>query len=150
MSKIECRIIKTTLPNGREYYTIEQKKKRFFGGYKWKEVSIWDGWIRTTYDTLYEAEENLCWWNGTRTKTEVVSTPFTISSRALSKQTAVEWLAEKYILVGMLTTPMVERAKAMEREQIIEAHKQGQEFALLMNMPDSKEYYNQTYKGGEQ
>lgn len=78
MSKIECRIIKTTLPNGREFYTIEQKKKRFFGGYKWKEVSIWDGWVRTTYPTLEEAQENLCWYDGTRTKTEVVSTPPTI------------------------------------------------------------------------
>jgi len=38
----------------------------------------------------------------------------------------------------------------VEREQIIDAHKQGQEFALVMNMPDSKEYYNETYKGGEQ
>jgi hypothetical protein len=75
MSKIECRIIKTTLPDGREYYTIEQKKKRFFGGYKWKEVSIWEGWARTTYETLEDAQANLCWYDGTGTKTEVVNTP---------------------------------------------------------------------------
>ena len=36
----------------------------------------------------------------------------------MSKQTAVEWLVEKYELVGMLTPPMIERAKAMEREQM--------------------------------
>ena len=40
--------------------------------------------------------------------------------------------------------------KAMEREQIIDAHKQGEEFALVMNMPDSIEYYDMTYKGCEQ
>jgi hypothetical protein len=84
MSKIECRIIKNTLPNGREFYTIEQKKKRFFGGYKWKEVSIWDGWVRTTYPTLEEAQENLCWYDGTETKREVVSTPPTIVYEYLS------------------------------------------------------------------
>ena len=79
MSKIECRIIKTTLPNGREYYTIEQKKKRFFGGYKWKEASLWDDeCLRTLYDTLEEAQKNLCWYDGTKTKTEVVSTSPTI------------------------------------------------------------------------
>ena len=36
----------------------------------------------------------------------------------MSKQTAVEWLVEKYELVGMLTLPMIERAQAMEREQM--------------------------------
>jgi hypothetical protein len=75
MSKIECRIIKTTLPDGREYYTIEQKKKRFLGGYKWKEASLWGDCLRTTYNTLEEAQKDLCWYDGTETKTEVVSTP---------------------------------------------------------------------------
>jgi len=85
MSKIECRIIKTTLPNGREFYTIEQKKKRFFGGYKWKEASLYgDECLRTLYETLEEAQENLCWYNGTETKTEVVSTPPTIVYEYLS------------------------------------------------------------------
>ena len=79
MSKIECRIIKTTLPDGREFYTIEQKKKRFFGGYKWKEASLYgDECLRSLYDTLEEAQENLCWYDGTETKREVVSTPPTI------------------------------------------------------------------------
>jgi hypothetical protein len=76
MSKIDCRIIKTTLPDGREYYTIEQKKKRLFGGYKWKEASLWDDeCLRTLYDTLEEAQKNLCWYDGTKTKKEVVNTP---------------------------------------------------------------------------
>ena len=40
----------------------------------------------------------------------------------MSKQTAVEWLVEKYDLVGMLTPPMIDQAKAMEREQIQKAY----------------------------
>ena len=85
MSKIECRIIKTTLPNGREFYTIEQKKKRFFGGYKWKEASLYgDECLRSLYETLEEAQENLCWYDGTETKREVVSTPPTIVYEYLS------------------------------------------------------------------
>lgn len=85
MSKIECRIIKTTLPDGREFYTIEQKKKRLFGGYKWKEASLYgDDCLRSLYETLEEAQENLCWYDGTETKREVVSTPPTIVYEYLS------------------------------------------------------------------
>ena len=76
MSKIECRIIKTTLPSGREFYTIEQKKKRFFGGYKWKQATLWyDDCMRASYDTLEEAQKDLCWYDGTETKREIVNTP---------------------------------------------------------------------------
>lgn len=67
----------------------------------------------------------------------------------MSKQTAVEWLIEQWpILESQLPPWLIDQAKAMEREQIIDAHKQGEEFALVMNMPDSKEYYDITYKGG--
>ena len=64
----------------------------------------------------------------------------------MSKQTAVEWLVEKYELVGMLTPPMIERAKAMEREQIIEAWSDGAE----IYDESARQYYHETYKGGEQ
>jgi hypothetical protein len=84
MSKIECRIIKNTQPSGREFYTIEQKKKRFFGGYKWKEVNPWGSWHRNTYDTLEDAQKDLCWYDGTKTKREVVSTPPAIVYEYLS------------------------------------------------------------------
>jgi hypothetical protein len=79
----------------------------------------------------------------------------------MSKLTAVEWLAEKYILVGMLTTPMVERAKAMEREQIEENmakaitfgwdlshhHRHNTEEKLLQMQ---KDFITSVIKGGEQ
>jgi hypothetical protein len=70
----------------------------------------------------------------------------------MSKLTAVEWLAEKYILVGMLTTPMVERAKAMEREQIIETWHNGynNQSPMIDEENCGQQYYAETYKGGEQ
>jgi hypothetical protein len=60
----------------------------------------------------------------------------------IKKQTAVEWLVEKYELVGMLTPPMIERAKAMEKEQTME-------FALRFLMQDRPvvSFYNETYGG---
>ena len=74
----------------------------------------------------------------------------------MSKQTAVEWLVEKYELVGMLTPPMIERAKAMEREQIINAalelvcNEYELEVATQDLIDSAEQYYNSTYKGGEQ
>lgn len=37
------------------------------------------------------------------------------------KQTAIEWLVEQYIEKLTITPSMVEQAKSMEKEQIIEA-----------------------------
>ena len=84
----------------------------------------------------------------------------------MSKQTAVEWLVEKYELVGMLTPPMIERAKAMEREQIKKSYKAGFNLRdsfnwecdapwdtksdLEHNEQEFEKYYINTYKGGEQ
>jgi len=76
----------------------------------------------------------------------------------MSKQTAVEWLYNTIddeivnylygeINLNELSIAMLklkEQAKAMEREQIIEAAERwkGTNFA--------EQYYNETYKGGEQ
>ena len=67
----------------------------------------------------------------------------------MSKQTAVEWLASKIEeqrengnVDLRITLYYCEQAKAMEREQIIEAAERwkGTNFA--------EQYYNETYKGG--
>lgn len=69
----------------------------------------------------------------------------------MSKQTAVEWLIVQIIndhnnnaLTGLEWKKIFDQAKAMEREQIIEAAERwkGTNFA--------EQYYNETYKGGEQ
>ena len=65
----------------------------------------------------------------------------------MSKQTAVEWLAEQ-MQHPELHNPYIEQAKAMEREQIVDAYWKG-----CQNWDNDKEaqhYYNETYKGGEQ
>lgn len=60
------------------------------------------------------------------------------------KQLAVEWLVNQYIEKLTITPAMVEQAKAMEKEQIIEAL---QEF-LDITLPDEvcEKYYNETFK----
>jgi hypothetical protein len=55
------------------------------------------------------------------------------------KQTAVEWLVDKYIIVGGITKTMVEQAKAMEKEQIIDAYNNGDNRSADL-------YYNETFK----
>ena len=60
------------------------------------------------------------------------------------KQTAVEWLVEQLKENNMLTfdewTELIEQAKEMEKEQIIEAYCMGDD-----NI-GAEEYYNETYK----
>ena len=60
------------------------------------------------------------------------------------KQTAVEWLVEQLKENNMLTfdewTELVEQAKAMEKEQIIEAYCNGDD-----NI-SAQQYYKETYE----
>jgi hypothetical protein len=73
----------------------------------------------------------------------------------MKKQTAVEWLYEllrdnhKEVFDGNIW----EQAKAMEKEQIVEAFyqcgKDNFEHIKVINR-SANDYYNETYKGGEQ
>jgi hypothetical protein len=65
------------------------------------------------------------------------------------QQTAVEWLIEQfYNNEGMLTTKKLLKAKAMEKEQIVEHHTwllsgvMGEESARI----DAEQYYKETYE----
>jgi hypothetical protein len=70
------------------------------------------------------------------------------------KQTAVEWLAEQITTVKWKMSDVtdrnsiIEQAKAMEKEQIIEAHKTATLEAGFEHSADdwANQYYNQTYK----
>ena len=75
----------------------------------------------------------------------------------MSKQTAVEWLYRKIVWENtpVLKFPdCLEQAKAMEREQIVDAWNSG-DYAYFYSketgreFEDGSEYYNETYKGGE-
>jgi hypothetical protein len=78
----------------------------------------------------------------------------------MSKQTSVDFLIEEFSAIlgkvnftamqGLLLKDAVERAKEMEKEQIIEAYNDGK-FAII-NIEKNKsleQYYNETYKNEE-
>jgi len=55
------------------------------------------------------------------------------------KQTAVEWLFEKYVNKSIITIEDIEQAKEMEKEQIIDAYES-------LEHRHGENYYNETYK----
>ena len=86
------------------------------------------------------------------------------------QQTAVEWLVEQfkeydfadvkdtenYIIKmqSFVLTEKLDKAKEMEKERLIDAFDEGQEYEhqyLINSTPkfDSKTWYNETYGGGE-
>ena len=70
------------------------------------------------------------------------------------KQTAVEWLIDKYIIVGGITKTVVIQAKAMEKEQIMDAFDEGKsdgyktarEWDEMVTFLNAEQYYNETFK----
>jgi hypothetical protein len=64
----------------------------------------------------------------------------------MAQQTAVEWLV-KYIIENFHLTDeslsKFEQAKAMEKEQIVDAYQAG---ATDLGIIESQEYYNETYQ----
>jgi hypothetical protein len=82
----------------------------------------------------------------------------------MSKQTAVEWLIDQLKeydfaditdkenwIIKMpvwILTEKEEQAKAMEKEQIIEANRDGVDMVMLeKNFVTGEQYYNETYGG---
>jgi hypothetical protein len=63
----------------------------------------------------------------------------------MTKQTAVEWLVKELNLEGYDYT--VQQAKAMEKEQIIDAHQDGH--SVTYNNYWAELYYNETYGGND-
>ena len=73
----------------------------------------------------------------------------------MKKQTAVEWLQEQLnpdmkTMQGVIIQELLEQAKAMEKEQIVDAFGVGchHESKRLVGYQDTAEqYYNETYGG---
>ncbi len=70
---MKCRIIKRILPCGRIKYIIQQKHFLF----RWWWVDAWinsmsGAWCTDDFDSLEEAEKNLCWFDGTKSTEKVV------------------------------------------------------------------------------
>jgi hypothetical protein len=64
----------------------------------------------------------------------------------MKKQTAVEWLVDKYIKVGGISKEMVEKAKEMEKEQIIHVYSVGYNNGQVDSNRTAEQYYNETFK----
>jgi hypothetical protein len=69
----------------------------------------------------------------------------------MEKQTAVEWLIENiYYLHSTKWNDIIEQAKVMEKEQILQALNDGK--AMIISPTSNKsleQYYNETYKQEE-
>jgi aldehyde:ferredoxin oxidoreductase len=67
----------------------------------------------------------------------------------MKKQTAVEWLANEMPVINW-SDPYwkvkLEKAKAMEKEQIEEAYQADR---TPCSEEDAEQYYNESYKGGD-
>ena len=68
------------------------------------------------------------------------------------KQTVVEWLLDEIIakdwwyLPESMKQDIIEQAKAMEKDQIIEAVEDGQRTDFYVKYYDAEQYYNKTFK----
>jgi hypothetical protein len=66
------------------------------------------------------------------------------------KQTAVEWLVEEINKLTGLTIqmdePIIEQAKEMEKDQIMDAHYFGYTDCRSHNMRTEEQYYNEIFK----
>jgi hypothetical protein len=62
------------------------------------------------------------------------------------KETAIEWLVQKYIENSILNIDDFQQAKEMEKQQIIDAHIKGHNApsSTIKNW-DAEQYYNETY-----
>ena len=64
----------------------------------------------------------------------------------MAQQTAVDWLYERFLFAGYAApSEWKEKAKQMEKEQIIEAYQQGC-FDDGPNFTNAEQYYNETYE----
>ena len=74
----------------------------------------------------------------------------------MSKQTSVDFLIEEFSAIfgkvnftamqGLLIKDAVEKAREMEKEQIIEAFKEGNLYHGWALKHEPEQYYNETYK----
>jgi len=70
---MKARIIKRTFVDGRVIYVIQQKHSLFRWWWVDAWINSWDGaYCEDSFSTLEEAEKNLCYFDGTKCKEEVI------------------------------------------------------------------------------
>lgn len=72
---MKCRIVQREAPDGRINYVIQQKHFLF----RWWWVDAWvnssaGASCRDSLDSFEEAQKNLCWFDGSQHKDEVILT----------------------------------------------------------------------------
>lgn len=67
---MKARIVKITRPDGEIRYQIQQR--HFLFRWIWVGVSWKYDYCQDTFHTLEAAQRHLCWYDGTKTKEEVV------------------------------------------------------------------------------
>ena len=60
------------------------------------------------------------------------------------KQTAVDWLLNDYVNKGLITIEAIEQAKKIEKQQIIDALRDG--YSFLGDKYDNEQYYKEKYE----
>jgi len=67
----------------------------------------------------------------------------------MKKQTAVEWFVEQleqhHTKIDIKNTVVFQQAKAMEKEQIESAYREGYNDCSLGRFADAEKYYNETF-----
>ena len=67
------------------------------------------------------------------------------------KQTAVEWLYDRFLFAGYAVNPeWKEQAKEMEKQQIIDAMDVTQRTDFYVKYEGSEQYYNETFGGKDE
>jgi hypothetical protein len=61
----------------------------------------------------------------------------------MAQQTSVEWLVEQLLDGKLLMPSLIEQAKAMEKQQILNASRQFADYPFDEN--DIQQYYTETY-----
>ena len=62
------------------------------------------------------------------------------------KQTAVEWLVDELLSGKLLIPSLIEEAKEMEKQQIIDAYDKSYMDRYYYNGKNGVQYYNKTFK----
>jgi hypothetical protein len=65
------------------------------------------------------------------------------------KQTAVEWLFEQFIRGSLPKKGLLEQAKEIEKQQIIDAYHSGRKNVIIRNNILPKQYYNETFNNDQ-
>lgn len=72
----------------------------------------------------------------------------TVIQNKTAIQVFQEWVKSfPYVLNQSDIDQKITELLAIERQQIITAHREGQEFSLIEGLPDSEDYYLKTYVG---